>query len=77
MSGGTTFYRPVRLLRRLMADTSGASMIEYGLLISLLAVALAFSFSFFGESVTHVIDSSGVILDDVGTVEKNPAASDS
>ena len=77
MPHGIGSYKLARLARRLLADRSGASAIEYGMLIALLSVALMTSISVLGDSLTHVLDSTAATLGDDGLVQKNPGNSGS
>jgi len=44
-------------LRRLFADESGATAVEYGLIISLIFIACLGAFSFFGAQTTNMYNT--------------------
>ena len=56
----------MRLLRRLIVQTSGASAAEYGLILAIVGVALAASALALGQSVESSMDQSGDRIEDCG-----------
>jgi len=44
-------------LRRLIADESGATAVEYGLIVSLIFIACLGAFSFFGSQTTNMYNT--------------------
>jgi pilus assembly protein Flp/PilA len=50
------------MFNRFIADKSGATAIEYGLIATLIAVALIGGASVLGESINNVMDSAATHL---------------
>ena len=54
-AAGRVAARPA--LRRLVADESGATAVEYGLIVSLIFIACLGAFSFFGGQTTNMYNT--------------------
>ena len=61
MPGGMNRHMPNRFFHRLMADISGGSAIEYGLLVALIGVSLVAFVKLTGTSVTELIDLGNTV----------------
>jgi pilus assembly protein Flp/PilA len=51
------------MLKRFVRDRSGATVIEYGLIVAVLSLAMMVGLGIFGNSVTGMFNNQAAILD--------------
>ncbi|SMC78284.1 Flp family type IVb pilin [Rhizobium sp. RU36D] len=56
----------MRLLNRLLADTSGATAIEYGLIAALISLALVTGFTAFTGSLANIFTDVNTSINSAG-----------
>jgi Flp pilus assembly pilin Flp len=49
-------------LRRLLVDRSGATLVEYALILSLIAIAAIAAINFFGQGTVSVLSSAAASI---------------
>jgi Flp pilus assembly pilin Flp len=54
--------RPAQVLRRLLADENGGTLVEYALVMALLSVSALGVLAAFGQSATDSLDASATAL---------------
>jgi len=51
------------MIRRFFSDESGATMVEYGLMVALIAIVAIVAVTFLGEEVSQTFDTAATALD--------------
>ena len=59
----------VNFLKRLKQDQSGVTMVEYGLIITVISITIVASATFYGETLINVFETANEAMD---TDEKQP-----
>ena len=57
--------RILNRMRRRLKDRSGQALVEYGLILILVAIGAIVGLGFFGHSVGHSLNNSGHILNNL------------
>jgi pilus assembly protein Flp/PilA len=61
-SGGADMHALISILQRLVGEDEGATMVEYGLMVVLIAIAAVGSVAIFGSALEQLYQN---ILDDI------------
>jgi len=51
------------MIKRFFSDESGATMVEYGLMVALIAVVAIVAVTFLGEEVSQTFDTAATAMD--------------